>query len=62
MDQFPFGKGKTLFPLLLPALFCLLAQTWVLLLRTENVPPLIVSLPPFTLFFHASCDYFPEHC
>lgn len=43
MDQFPFGKGKPLFPLLLPVLFCLLAQTSALLLRIENPPPLIAS-------------------
>lgn len=36
MDQFPFGKGKSLFPLLLPVLFCLWAQTLAPLLRIEN--------------------------
>lgn len=58
MDQFPFGKGKSLFPLLLPVLFCLKHWRHCCGLKT----PLIASFtficiaPPWFMW---CC--FPQH-
>lgn len=66
MDQFPLGKGKSVW--LIPSatasiVLSLYTNTGAGVCRLKTSPHLVAFSHPATLFFHASCDLacFPKH-